>query len=77
MDNIYIRFGSKLSRLIVGIPLGTSFAPLVAYSFLFCYEGDFMLFLSDNNQAGVMDAFTSTSRYQDGLLNIFNPYISH
>ena len=35
-----------------------------------------MLFPSDNNQANVMDAFNSTSRYLDGLLNIYNPYSS-
>ena len=30
LDNIYIRFGSKLYRQIVGIPMGTNCAPLVA-----------------------------------------------
>ena len=34
LDNIYIRFGSKLYRQIVGIPMGTNCAPLVAD--LFC-----------------------------------------
>ena len=34
-DNIYIRFGSKLNRYIVGIPMGTNCAPLVADLFLF------------------------------------------
>ena len=42
LDNIYIRFGSKLYRQIVGIPMGTNCAPLVADLFLFCYERDFM-----------------------------------
>ena len=43
LDNIFIRFGSKLYRQIVGILMGTNCAPLVADLFLFCYEGDFML----------------------------------
>ena len=30
LDNIYIRFGTKLYRHIVGIPMGTNCAPLVA-----------------------------------------------
>ena len=30
--------------------------------------------LSDNNQADVVEEFNSTSRYQDDLLNIDNPY---
>ena len=42
LDNIYIRFVTKLYRQIVGIPMGTNCAPLVADLFLFCYERDFM-----------------------------------
>ena len=74
LDNIYIRFGTKLYRQIVGIPLGTNCAPLVADLFLFCYERDFMASLSDVKQAEIIGAFKSTSRYLDDLLNIDNPY---
>ena len=74
LDNIYIRFGSKLYRQIVGIPMGTNCAPLVADLFLFCYERDFMLSLSEGNQSGVIEAFNSTSRYLDDLLNIDNNF---
>ena len=35
LDNIYIRFGNKLYRQIVGIPMGTNCAPLVADLFFF------------------------------------------
>ena len=59
---------------MVGIPMGTNCAPLVADLFLFCYERDFMLSLSDNNQTDIIDTFNSTSRYLDDLLNIDNPY---
>ena len=74
LDNIFIRFGSKLYRQIAGIPMGTNCAPLVADLYLFCYERDFMLSLSDNNQTDVIEAFNSTSRYLDDLLNIDNLY---
>ena len=74
LDNIYIRFGSKLYRQIVGIPMGTNCALLVADLFLFCYERDFMLSLSEDNQSGVIEAFNSTSRYLDDLLNIDNNF---
>ena len=70
----YIKFGTKLYRQIVGIPMGTNCAPLVADLFLFCYERDFMQDLSSDNQADVIKAFNSTSRYLDDLLNIDNPY---
>ena len=38
LDNIYIRFGTKLYRQIVGIPMGTNCAPLVAVLFLFAMK---------------------------------------
>ena len=50
-------------------------APLVADLFLFIFERDFMLSLSDNNQTDIIEAFNSTSRYLDDLLNIDNSYI--
>ena len=68
LDNI--RFGTKLYRQVVGIPMGTNCAPLVADLFLFCYERDFMMSLSDDKQADVIDAFNTTSRYLDDILNI-------
>ena len=71
---IYIRFGTNLYRQIVGIPMGTNCAPLVADLFLFCYERDFMKNLSSDYQADVIKAFNLTSRYLDDLLNIDNPY---
>ena len=40
-DNIYTRFDTELYRQIVGIPMGTNCAALVADLFLFCYERDF------------------------------------
>ena len=64
---------------IVSIPMGTHCAPLVAD--LFCYERDFMLSPSDANRSEVIEAFNSTSRYLDGLLNIddnfFDSMVSH
>ena len=54
--------------------MGTNCAPLVADLFLFCYERDFMKSLSPENQADFIEAFNSTSRYLDDLLNIDNVY---
>ena len=56
LDNIYIRFGSKFYRQIVGIPIGTNCDPLVADPFPFCYKRDFKLSLSDDNQSKVIEA---------------------
>ena len=54
--------------------MGTNCAPLVADLFLYCYERDFMDSLNHDNQADVIEAFNSTSRYLDDLFNIDNPY---
>ena len=54
--------------------MGTNCAPLVADLFLSCYERDFMLSLSDNNQTDIIEAFNFTYRYLYDLLNIDNPY---
>ena len=70
----FIRFGTKLYIQTIGTPMGTNCAPLVADLFTFCYERDFMRFLSRENQADIIEAFNSTSRYLDDLLNIDNIY---
>ena len=72
-----LHFGTKLYRQVVGTPMGTNCAPLVADLFLFCYERDFMMSLSDDKQADVIDAFNTTSRYLDGILNINNVYFDN
>ena len=54
--------------------MGTNCAPLIADLILFCYERDFMIFLSDDKQAEITQAFNSRSKYLDNLLNIDNPY---
>ena len=61
---IFIRFGSKLYRQIVGIPMGINCARLVADLFLFSYERLHV------DQVDTVETFNSTSRYLDDLLNI-------
>ena len=58
---------------IVGIPMGTNYALLIADLFYFA-KRDFMASLSYNLDAEINQAFNSTSRYIYDLLNIDNPY---
>ena len=53
--------------------MGINCALLIADLFLFCYERDFMMSLSGDTQADVIEAFNSTSRNIDDLLSIDNP----
>ena len=57
--------------------MGTNCAPLVADLFLFCFERDFMMSLSDDKQADIIDVFNTTSRYLDDILNINNVYFDN
>ena len=57
--------------------MGTNCAPLVAALFLFCYERGFMMSLSDDRQADVIDAFNTISKYLDDILNINNVYFDN
>ena len=77
LDNIFIRYGTKLYRQVVVIPMGTNCAPLVADLFQFCYERNFVMSLSDYKQADIIDAFNTTSRYLDHILNIDNDYFDN
>jgi hypothetical protein len=63
-----------LFKQIIGIPMGTNCAPQVADLFLYCYERDFMLSLSEDKQQDVIVAFNNTSIYLDDIFNLDNPY---
>ena len=65
LDNSYIKFGNKLYRQIVGIPMGTNCAPLVADLFLFSYERDYMTSHSDVKQANIIKALRHLSQPLD------------
>ena len=43
IDNIYIRFGNSVFRQVIGIPMGTKSAPLLADLFLHTFEYDLMV----------------------------------
>ena len=57
--------------------MGTNCAPMVADLFLFRYERDFMMSLSDDKQAKIIHAFNTTPRYFDDILNIKNVYFDN
>ena len=57
--------------------MGANCAPLVADLFLFCYETDFMMSLSNDKQADVIDAFNTIAKYLGDILNINNVYFDN
>ena len=66
------QFEGMVYLQIVGIPMGTKCAPLIADFFLFCYERDFMSNLHKSKQYDIIDMFNDTSRYFDDIFTIDN-----
>ena len=67
MENICVQFDGMVYQQIVGIAMGTNYAPLIADIFLYCYERDFMLNLLKSKQFDLKDKFKDTSRYLDDI----------
>ena len=57
---------------IVGIPMATNCAPLIA-DFLYCYERSFMSDLHKSKRHDPIDMFNYTFRYLDNIFTIDNP----
>ena len=73
LDNIYVRFGNSVYRQIIGIPMGTNCAPLIADLFLYCYESKFMTVINkDPSRQHLVSKFNNTFRYLDDILALNN-----
>ena len=51
--------------------------PLLPIYSCFCYETDFIMSLSDDMYSGIIDAFNTTSRYLDDIINKNNVYFDN
>ena len=69
----YTQFDGIVYQQIVGIPMGTNCAPLIADLFLYCYERDFVSNLQKSKRFDLIDKFNDTSRYLDDIFTIDNP----
>ena len=69
VDNIYVRFGGQLFRQMVGIPMGTNCAPVLADLFLYSYENEFLDRLVEE---GKRKLFNLSYRYIDDLISFNN-----
>ena len=73
VNNIYVRFGGQLFRQMVGIPMGTNCAPLLADLFLYSYENEFLDKLVKEGKRKLARKFNlSYCYYIDGLISFNN-----
>jgi hypothetical protein len=68
LDNQFLRFDERLFRQIHGIPMGTNCAVFLANLYLFTYELDFIIFLSDSGDISTLKRLQHLGRYVDDLL---------
>ena len=68
VDNIYVRFGGQLFQQMVGIPMGTSCAPLLADLFLYSYENAFLDKFFKEGKRKLARKFSLSYRYIDDLI---------
>ena len=68
VDNIFVVVGEKVFQQIVGIPLGTNCAPLLADIFLYSYQAEFIQSLLSTRKKKLASQFNFTFRYNDDVL---------
>ena len=72
VDNIFVVFVGKVFQQIIGIPMGTNCAPLLADIFLYSYEARFTQSLLSTGRKRLASQFIFTYRYIDDVLSINN-----
>ena len=73
IDNIFVIFSGRVFQQTVGIPMGTSCAPLLADLFHYSYEANFIQGLLNKNEKKLAQSFNFTFRYIDDVLLLNNP----
>ena len=70
-----VKYGDKIFRQIIGIPMGTDCAPDLANLFLFAYEYKYIMDLIDKGKSDELRLFRFVHRYIDDLI-ILNSRVS-
>ena len=68
----YVRFGGQLFQQMVGIPMGTNCAPLLADLFLYSYENEFLDKLIKEGKRKLARKFNLSYCYIDDLISFNN-----
>jgi len=71
IDNIYVRFGNSVFRQVIGIPMGSNSAPLLADLFIHTFEYDFMFKTMKADTSKAVE-FSTPFRYINDLFSVNN-----
>ena len=70
---MFMVFAGKVFKQIIGIPIGTNCAPLLADIFLYSYGAEFIQSLLSTGRKRLSSQFSFTYRYIDDVLSNNNP----
>ena len=73
VDNTFLVFAGEVFQQIIGIPIGTDCAPLVADIFLYSYEAEFLQSLLSAGRKRLASQFNFTYGHIDDVLSFTNP----
>ena len=68
IDNIFVEFGGRLFCQVIGIPMGTNCAPLLADLSLYSYENEFPDNMIKSGHRRLARSFNLCHRYIDDLI---------
>ena len=72
IDSIFVQFGGCLFRQVIGIPMETNCAPLLADLFLFSYENEFLDNMIKGGHRRLAKSFNLCYRYIVDLIVFIN-----
>ena len=72
VDNVYVWFGGQFFRQMVGIPMGTNCASLLADLFLYLCENEVLDKFIEEGKRNVARKFNPSYRYIDDLISFNN-----
>ena len=71
IDNIFVQFGRRLFRQVIGIPMGTNCTPLLVDLFLYSYENEFLDNMIKSGHKRLAKSFNLCYIHIDDLI-VFN-----
>ena len=68
IDNIFVQFGGRLFRRVIGSPMGTNCAPLLPNLSLYSYDDEFLDNMIRSGHRRLSKSFNLCYRYIDDLI---------
>ena len=75
--NIFVQFGGRLFHQVIGIPMASNCAPLLADPFLYSYENEFLDNIIKSGHRRLARSFNLCYKYIDDLIVFSNKFLDY